>query len=73
MLIAEMDERIEQIRDNCTPATGIDDIRTDREKFDKSLGSLRVKAEEAMIGLGGDDFGEYPSTIHTERSRPCTR
>ena len=57
MLISEMDERIDQIRDNCTPETGIDDIRTDREKFDKSLGSLRVKAEEAMIGLGGGDFG----------------
>jgi hypothetical protein len=57
MLISEMDERIEQIRDNCTPETGIDDIRTEREQFNKSLGTLRVKAEEAMIGLGGGDFG----------------
>ena len=32
MLIAEMDDRIEQIRENCTPETCIDDIRTEREK-----------------------------------------
>ena len=57
ILIAEMDERIEQIRDNCTPETGIDDIRTDRELYDKSLGKLRVTAEEAMKGLGAGDFG----------------
>ena len=57
ILITEMDERIEQIRDNCTPETGIDDIRTDREIFDKSLASLRVTAEEAMRGLGAGNFG----------------
>jgi len=57
MLIAEMDERIEQIRDTCTPETGIDDIRTDRDKFNNSLAKLRVTAEEAMRGLGGGDFG----------------
>ena len=57
ILIAEMDDRIEQIRENCTPETGIADIRTDREAFDKSLGRLRVTAEEAMKGLGGGDFG----------------
>lgn len=57
ILISEMDERIEQIRINCTPEMGIDDIRTDRQKFDQALGSLRVKAEEAMIGLGAGDFG----------------
>jgi hypothetical protein len=57
MLIAEMDERIDQIRDNCTPETGIDDIRTDRKLFDKSLSTLRVTAEQAMRGLGGGDFG----------------
>lgn len=57
ILITEMDERIEQIRDNCTPETGIDDIRTDREKFDKSLATLRVTAEEAMKGLGAGNFG----------------
>jgi hypothetical protein len=57
ILISEMEERIDQIRENCTPETCIDDIRTDREKYDKALGSLRIKAEEAMIGLGAGDFG----------------
>ena len=51
MLISEMDERIEYIRDNCTPETGIDDIRSEREEFDKHLATLRVTAEEAMRGL----------------------
>lgn len=57
ILIAEMDERIDQIREHCKPETCIDDIRTDRELFDKSLTTLRVTAEEAMRGLGGGDFG----------------
>ena len=57
MLIAEMDDRIEQIRSNCTPETGIDDIRTERESFNKSLAQLRVNAEEAMRGLAAGDFG----------------
>ncbi|HHE75356.1 MAG: hypothetical protein DRH90_18290 [Deltaproteobacteria bacterium] len=57
ILIAEMDERIDQIRDNCTPETGIDDIRTDKELFDKSLSTLRVTADQAMRGLGAGDFG----------------
>ena len=37
--------------------SGADDIRTDRELFDKSLSKLRVTAEEAMRGLGGGNFG----------------
>ena len=57
ILIAEMDDRIEQIRKDCTPETGIMDIRADREEFDKSLTKLRVTAEEAMVGLGAGDFG----------------
>ena len=57
ILITEMDERVDQIRENCTPETGIDDIRTDRDKFDKSLATLRVTAEEAMKGLGAGNFG----------------
>ncbi|RTZ94938.1 MAG: hypothetical protein DSY90_14930 [Deltaproteobacteria bacterium] len=57
ILIAEMDDRIEQVRDNCTPETGITDIKADREAFDQALTRLRVTAEEAMIGLGGGDFG----------------
>jgi len=57
ILIAEMDARIDQIRENCSPETCIDDIRTDKEKFDKSLSKLRVTAEEAMRGLGAGNFG----------------
>jgi hypothetical protein len=57
MLIAEMDDRIEQIRDNCTPETGIDDIKTERQAFNKAISSLRVNTEEAMQGLGGGNFG----------------
>ena len=57
MLIAEMDERIDQIRDNCTPETGIDDIQTERESFNSAVSTLRVGTEEAMKGLGGGDFG----------------
>ncbi len=57
MLIAEMDDRIEDIRDNCTPETGMDDIRTEREDFDKHLATLRVKTDEAMRGLGAGNFG----------------
>ncbi len=57
MLIAEMDDRIEYIRDNCTPETGIDDIRSEREEFDKHLSTLRVKTDEAMRGLGAGNFG----------------
>jgi hypothetical protein len=57
ILISEMDDRIEQIRNNCTPETGIDDIRTEREAFNNAISSLRVSAEEAMAGLGGGNFG----------------
>ncbi|MGD9251250.1 MAG: hypothetical protein PVG19_08490 [Desulfobacterales bacterium] len=57
ILITEMEDRIDQIRDNCSPETGIDDIRTDREKYDKALIKLRVTADDAMRGLGAGDFG----------------
>lgn len=57
ILIAEMDDRIEQIREKCTPETGMDDIQTERAAFNSSLSSLRVSTEEAMRGLGGGDFG----------------
>jgi hypothetical protein len=52
-----MGDRIDRIRKNCTAETGIDDIRTDREKFDKTLASLRLTADEAVRGLGAGDFG----------------
>jgi len=57
MMIEEMDERIEEIRDKCTPETGIDDIQTEREEFDKHLAELRVKSEDAMQYLGAGNFG----------------
>ncbi len=57
MLIAEMDDRIDQIRNNCTPETGMDDIKTEREAFNAAISNLRVNTEEAMRGLGGGDFG----------------
>jgi hypothetical protein len=57
MLIAEMDERIDHIRENCTPETGMDDIQNEREAFNKSISTLRVSTEEAMKGLGGGNFG----------------
>lgn len=57
MLIAEMDDRIDQIRTTCTPETGMDDIKTEREAFNKAISTLRVNTEEAMQGLGAGNFG----------------
>jgi hypothetical protein len=57
MLIEEMDERIDQIINRCTPETGIDDIQTERKAFDESISNLRTNAEEAMQLLGAGDFG----------------
>ena len=57
MLIGEMDDRIEQIRENCSPETGMDDIQTERKAFDAALATLRVNTEEAMRGLGPGNFG----------------
>jgi hypothetical protein len=50
-------ERGISFQKDCTPEIGIDDIRTDREKFDEALASLRVTADEAMRGLGAGDVG----------------
>ena len=57
ILIAEMDQRLEDIRENCTPETGLADIKSEREAFDRSLATLKVTAEEAMQGLGAGNFG----------------
>jgi len=57
MLVEELDQRIEDIRENCTPETGIDDIKTEREEFTHHLSKLRVKAEDAMKILGAGNFG----------------
>ena len=57
MLVEDLDQRIEDIRANCTPDTAIDDIKTEREGFTYSLSELRVKAEDAMKIVSGGDFG----------------
>ena len=57
ILITEMDDRIDQIRTRCTPETGMDDIKTEREAINKLASRLRVNTEEAMLGLGAGDFG----------------
>jgi hypothetical protein len=57
ILVEELDQRIENIRTNCTPETGIDDIKTERERVTYSLPELRVKAEDAMKILSAGDFG----------------
>lgn len=57
ILIEEMDARIEQIRDNCTPETGMEDIVAERKAFDAAISTLRVNTEEAMQGLAAGDFG----------------
>jgi len=57
ILIAEMDDRIDQIRENCKPETCMEDIQTERDAFNASLSTLRVSTEEAMRGLGAGNFG----------------
>jgi len=57
MLITELDDRIDQIREKCSPDTCMEDIQTERDAYNKSLATLRVTAEEAMRGLGAGDFG----------------
>jgi len=57
ILVEELDQRIEDIRANCSPETGIDDIKTEREKFNVDLSKLRVKAEDAMQIHGAGNFG----------------
>lgn len=57
ILIAEMDDRIDRIREDCTPETGIQDIRAEREAFDVDISKLRVSADEAMNVLGAGNFG----------------
>jgi hypothetical protein len=57
ILVEEMDGRIEEIRDQCTPETGIDDIRTEKEEFDKTMAVARVKVEDAIQYLGAGNFG----------------
>ena len=57
ILIGEMDDRIEDIRKKCTPQTCIEDIKTEREEFDKIGVSFRVKVEDALDFVGAGNFG----------------
>jgi hypothetical protein len=57
ILIAEMDDRIDQIREHCNPETGMDDIQKEREAFNQSISTLRVSTEDAMRRLAGGDYG----------------
>jgi hypothetical protein len=57
IMVEELDQRIEDIRENCTPETGIGDIRKQKEGWDYELSKLRVSAEDAMEILGAGDFG----------------
>jgi hypothetical protein len=57
ILIADMDDRIEQIRNTCAPETGMDDIRAEREAFNAAASTLQVTTEDAMQGLGAGNFG----------------
>jgi hypothetical protein len=57
ILIEEMDARIDDIRESCTPETGIEDIRTERDQYDQAIVNVRMKANEAMKVLGAGSFG----------------
>jgi hypothetical protein len=57
ILVEELDERVENIRQNCSPETGIADIRSERQSFEERLSHLRVKADDAMQVLGAGNFG----------------
>lgn len=57
IMIEEMDARIEGIRENCKPETGLIDIKTERDEYDKALVNVRMKTNEAMQVLSAGDFG----------------
>ena len=57
ILVDEMDARIEQVRESCTPDTGMDDIQSEKDKFDHTLATVRTKAEDAMRVMGAGSFG----------------
>ena len=57
ILIEEMDDRIDHIRETCAPETGMEDILAERKAFDAAISTLRVNTTEAMQGLGSGNFG----------------
>lgn len=57
MLIEDLDARVEDMRESCTPDTPINAIQTEKDEFAHNLHSLRVKAENALEMLGTGHFG----------------
>jgi len=57
IMIEEMDARVEEIRESCQPETGLQDIKTERDEYDKALVNVRMKTNEAMQALSAGDFG----------------
>lgn len=57
ILVEDLDTRIEEIRESCTPETGINDIKTEREQVQASMGNIRMKVEDAMVQMSAGDFG----------------
>jgi hypothetical protein len=47
-LVDDMDKRIEQIREKCSPETGIEAVQPERRKFVGDIDSLRSKVDDAM-------------------------
>ena len=47
-LIQEMDKRIDDLRENCTPETDIAAIQPERKKFVGDVESLRAKVDDTL-------------------------
>lgn len=57
IMVEEMDARIEDVRDKCSPDTGLEDIAAERDAYNQALISVRLKANEAMQVMSAGDFG----------------
>ncbi len=57
ILVEDLDMRIEEIRESCTPETGMQDISTEREEVNLKMGDIRVKVQDAMEHMSAGDFG----------------
>ena len=54
MLIAEIDDRIDEVRTDCLSVTEFKPIK---ENLDRKLADVRVNYEDAMALLGAGNFG----------------
>ena len=54
MLIAEIDDRIDEVRTDCPSVTEFKPIK---ENLDRKLADVRVNYEDAMALLGAGNFG----------------